>query len=103
MRIPAEILLPYPNEGDRFTDPQGTRPVGDSARLPSDLPEGFPKPRQPLDASPEHDEQAARRQREANNQERRQQDRRKKNMPVTLDTRLVRSRRGSASSISVEI
>ena len=98
MRIPAEILLPYPNEGDRFTDPQGTRPVGDSARLPSDLPEGFPKPRQALDAAPERDEQD-------DNRERRHNDRRQKNMPITLDTRLTRSRRKSASPapISIEI
>jgi len=105
MRIPAEILSsPYPNESDRFADTHGTRPVNGSARLPSDLPEGFPKPRQTPEASAEHGQQAARPDDGGSNSpERRRQDRRQKNVPTTLDTRLTRSRRSSASPINIEI
>jgi len=75
--------------------------------LPSDLPEGLPKPRQTHEAPPEHDEQAAQGQHngESDSPERRHKDRRQKNSPTTLDTRLTQARRRSAgpAPISIEI
>ena len=104
MRVPAEVLLRYTNESDRFAEAHGTRPVNGSARLESDLPEGFPTPRPP-EASPGHNRYATLSQRDEKKDapERRQGERRQKNMPVTLDTRMTRSRRQSASPINVEI
>lgn len=99
MKIPAEAL--NANENDRFAQAQGTRPVDVAARLASDLPEGFPTSRKILDLPPEGDKPAARR--SGNNPERRQQDRRQRSIPITLDTRLARSRRKSESQISVAI
>ena len=97
MRIPAELI--HPNESDRFAQEQGTRPVDVAARLASDLPAGLRKPRQAPEAPP--GKEAARR--PEDDQERRQQDRRQKNVPITLDTRVARSRRKSESPISVAI
>ena len=108
MRLPADLLLPYPNGQDRFTGAPGTRPVTGSAPLASDLPEGLPKPRQAAEAVPEHDRRAARPLGEGESppaplSERRHDDRRQKNVPTTLDTRLTRSRRRSAESAPINI
>ena len=110
MRIPAEALLLYPTDNDRFSETRGTRPVTGSATLASDLPEGLPKPRQTPEAAPEYDRHATYRSRDGENdtphappQERRHDDRRQKNIPTTLDTRLTRSRRRSAESAPINI
>ena len=108
MKIPADLLVPYPNGKDRFTDAQGTRPVTGSATLASDLPEELPKPRQTSEAAPEYDRRAARPLGEGESSpapqlERRHDDRRQKNIPTTLDTRLTRARRRSAGSAPINI
>ena len=112
MRIPADALLPYPTDGDRFFEARGTRPVAGSAGLASDLPAGLAKPRKTHEAAPEYDKDAAHRSRngesdtpQAPPQERRHEDRRQKNVPTTLDTRLTQARRRSAepAPISIEI
>lgn len=106
MRIPAEALLPYPADGSHFAEAAGTRPVHGSASLAGQLPENLPRARPPLAPAPQRDEPAAREQRadEPPQQERRHEDRRQRNIPVTLDTRLTRSRRKSSSpEVNIEI
>ena len=110
MRIPTDLLEPYPNGKDRFAGTPGTRPVAGSAPLASDLPEGLPKPRQTPEAAPEYDSDAAYRSRDGENdtphappQERRHDDRRQKNVPTTLDTRLTQARRRSTEPAPINI
>lgn len=106
MRIPTDLLEPYPNGKDRFAGTPGTRPVAGSAPLASDLPEGLPKPRQTPEAAPEYDSDAAHRSRDGENdtpQERRHDDRRRKNVPTTLDTRLTQARRRSTEPAPINI
>lgn len=92
MRIPADAVLPYANEIDHFADAQGTRPVDGSSPLPADLPDEPATPRglrEPAGIRPE----------------RRKADRRKTSVPVTLDTRLTRSRRkkGQPSPVNIRV
>ena len=109
MRIPDEALLPYPANSSHFVEAPGTRPVAGSAHLTGQLPESLPRARPPQALLPErdeHDEHIARDQHEGAPpaQERRHEDRRQKNVPVTLNTRLTRSRRKSASpEVNIEI
>ena len=106
MRIPDEATLPFRSERDRSATDRGTRPVSGSPSLASELPERFPRPRPALATPPERDESTARDPRESEppQQERRHEDRRHQNVPVTLDTRLTRSRRKPAApAIDIEI
>lgn len=111
MRIPEEALPPYPANGSRLAEATGTRPVSGSANLTGQLPESLPHARptplpRPASEAREHDEGDARDQRpeQAPRQDRRHEERRQKNVPVTLDTRLARSRRRSASpTINIEV
>ena len=106
MRIPDEALLPYPANSSHFAEATGTRPVAGSASLTSQLPASLPRARPPQAQLPQRDEHIARDQREGvpPAHERRHEDRRQKNVPVTLDTRLTRSRRKSASpEVNIEI
>jgi hypothetical protein len=106
MRIPTEALLPYPADSGRFAEAPGTRPVPSSANLTGQLPESLPRTRQTPLPLPERDESAARSEREGEppQQERRHEDRRYHSAPVTLDTRLTRSRRKPKSpEINIEI
>ena len=106
MRIPEEALPPYPANGSRLAEAQGTRPVSGSAHLTGQLPESLPQARPTPLPLPERDASAARSERESEppQQERRHEDRRHHNVPVTLDTRLTRPRRKAASpEINIEI
>jgi len=105
MIIPADAVVPYANDNDRFSDRQRLRPVDGSSKLPADLPEQL---RQHVEHTVEHDKLAEGnplREAQYATQERRQNDRRQKTMPVTLDTRLTRSRRksGQPSPVSIKI
>ena len=106
MRIPEEALPPYPANGSRLAEAQGTRPVSGSAHLTGQLPESLQQARPTPHPLPERDASAARSEREGEppQQDRRHEDRRHHNVPVTLDTRVTRPRRRSTDpAIDTEV
>jgi len=112
MKIPVEVLLPHFNESDRLAEGQGPKPVDSLSGLRADLPDSFPTPMQAFADKIKRLEQVQKRRHNSGQHkpengfhERRHEERREKNIPVTLDTRLTRSRRKSAcaSMISIKI
>ena len=92
MRIPAEVVSPYINEGDTkgFAEDKKAGPVENPARL-----------RATLQRSPQEQPLRNRRSDRPVSKERRLDDRRKEQIPVLLDTRLTRCRRASSHSQAI--
>ena len=110
MRIPAEVVSPYINEGDNkaFAEDKKAGPIENPARLRATLPHSSQEPRQAVDegkpAVDEGRERSPLRNRRSDrpvSKERRLDDPRKEQIPVLLDTRLTRCRRASSHSQAI--
>lgn len=103
MRIPAEVVSPYINEGDNkaFSENKKAGPIENPARLRATLPHSSQEPRQAVDEGRERSPLRNRRSDRPVSKERRLDDRRKEQIPVLLDTRLTRCRRASSRSQAI--
>lgn len=110
MRIPAELVSPYVNEGDNkaISENKKAGPIEDTARLRATLQRSPQEQRQAVDeGKPVVDENRERsplrnrRRDKPVSKERRLGDRRKEQIPVFLDTRLTPCRRASSHAPAI--
>ena len=111
MRIPSEILPPFLREIDRTSTPEGrkTEPIEASFKLGGSLSPRLPEQQHSVEneqtsAGENHEKKLIRRKNHAisASKERREHERRRQKLPVLLDTRLTRHRRGSSRDSAVD-